>query len=226
MSFNEGIEFFFPRRCANCGDSEFRVILCRRCHDKLPWLDPRPGSEPPPPGLESAISALAFRDEARTWIHRFKYPGRGLVGLDPAAVGVARLLARAAGRQAPIRAADKIVPIPLHPRRFRQRGFNPAALLAREIGRLHGTRVETNWLSRIRDTPPQAELDAGSRRHNVLDAFAVTTTRRPLASRVWLVDDVTTTGATLGSAAEALRRAGVREVMGICLARTTDAPLD
>jgi len=175
--------------------------------------------------LKSAVSALAFRDEARTWIHRFKYPGRGLVGLDPAAVGVVRLLARAAGRQAPVQAGDKIVPIPLHPRRFRQRGFNPAALLAREIGRLHGTRVETDWLSRIRDTPPQAELDARSRRDNVLDAFAVTT-RKPLASRVWLVDDVTTTGATLGSAAETLRRAGVREVMGICLARTTDAPPD
>jgi predicted amidophosphoribosyltransferase len=95
--------------------------------------------------------------------------------------------------------------------------------LAREIARLHGSSVETDWLARVLDTPRQAGLDAPSRRRNVVGAFAVAPRREPVASRVWLVDDVTTTGATLGSAAEALRRAGVREVMGICLARTPDA---
>lgn len=223
MSLNDLVGFFVPRRCANCGDSGLGAILCRRCHDKLPWLDPDQCSQPLPLGLGRTVAALALRDDARTWVHRFKYPGRGLVGLDPAAIGVARLLARAAGRRAPVRAADRIVPIPLHPRRFRQRGFNPAALLAREIARLHGSSVETDWLARVLDTPRQAGLDAPSRRRNVVGAFAVAPRREPVASRVWLVDDVTTTGATLGSAAEALRRAGVREVMGICLARTPDA---
>ncbi len=164
---------------------------------------------------------MTFQGEVRAWIHRFKYPASGLASLDPAATGIARMLAREAGRRAPLQAGDWLVPVPLHPRRFRQRGFNPAALLAREIARPLGLAVAPRWLVRQRDTRPQAGLDAGSRALNVAGAFACRRTQQnPLPSRAWLVDDVTTTGATLAAAAAALHEAGVREVMGLCLART------
>jgi ComF family protein len=214
------LEFFLPGRCANCGASGSGEALCPPCRAALPWLAPIPHPEPPESGLGETFAPMAMQGEARNWIHRFKYPARGLTGLDPGALGVARLLARAAGRRAPILATDRIVPIPLHPRRLRRRGFNPAALVAREIARLHGSPLEAHWLVRTLDTPPQAGLDARSRQLNVAGAFACLRRNQPAPQRVWLVDDVTTTGATLASAGQALRRAGVRVVMGVCLAQT------
>ena len=166
------------------------------------------------------MALLSFDGEARNWIHRFKYPEPGLTGLDPGSLGVARMLGRAAGRAAEIRSSDWIVPIPLHPRRFRQRGFNPSALLAREVALPQANRADARWLNRVRETRPQAGLDATSRRHNVAGAFACRPRSGAVPKRVWLVDDVTTTGATLAAAAAALRAAGVREVLGLCLART------
>jgi ComF family protein len=170
--------------------------------------------------LLKTMALLSFDGEARNWIHRFKYPEPGLTGLDPGSLGVARMLGRAAGRAAEIRSSDWIVPVPLHPRRFRQRGFNPSALLAREVALPQANRADARWLNRVRETRPQAGLDATSRRHNVAGAFACRPRSGPVPKRVWLVDDVTTTGATLAAAAAALRAAGVREVLGLCLART------
>ena len=130
LSPNNLLEFFLPGRCANCGASGSGEALCPPCRAALPWLAPIPHPEPPESGLGETFAPMAMQGEARNWIHRFKYPARGLTGLDPGALGVARLLARAAGRRAPILATDRIVPIPLHPRRLRRRGFNPAALVA------------------------------------------------------------------------------------------------
>ena len=163
---------------------------------------------------------VALVGDVRTWVHRFKYPRGGLTGLDPAATGVMRMLACRAGGLASPTGDDLIVPMPLSPRRYRERGFNPAALLAREIARPGRHPLRARWLIRLRDTERQAGLDATSRRQNVAGAFACRPSSEAVPGRVWLVDDVTTTGATLEAAASALKGAGVREVMGICVART------
>ena len=113
------------------------------------------------------------------------------------------------------------MPVPLHPRRLRERGFNPAALLARCVAHERGGRFDAGLLERVRDTPSQTGLDRRARRANVRGAFRVRAGARP-ASVVWLVDDVVTTGSTLAEAARTLRRAGVREVVAICIARTPD----
>ncbi|MDE0886689.1 MAG: ComF family protein [Myxococcota bacterium] len=158
--------------------------------------------------------------EARTWIHRFKYPGRGLSSLDPRALEVAQFFARTLGQHAGIGEGDWIVPMPLHRRRFRHRGFNPASLIGREIARRTGNPLVTGWLVRTRDTRAQAGLDARARQHNVNEAFACRPGAWDPPERIWLVDDVTTTGATLAAAAHALAAAGGREIIGLCLART------
>lgn len=214
------MDFFFPRHCAQCSALSRHAYLCSRCHDALSWLAPPTCVRPLLEKGGGPLAAVIFQGKARDWIHRFKYPASGLASLDPAASGIARMLARAAGRRAPLQADDWLVPIPLHPRRFRQRGFNPAALLAREIAHPLGLMVAPRWLLRRRDTRPQAGLDAASRERNVAGAFACRRTPNPLPTRAWLVDDVTTTGATLASAAKTLHAAGVREVFGLCLART------
>jgi competence protein ComFC len=114
--------------------------------------------------------------------------------------------------------ADVIVPVPLHTRRLRERGYNQAALLAMELGKGVGLPVLENALIRVRDTSPQVDLSAKERKENVRGAFHCPDDR--LAGRsVLLVDDVYTTGATLESCSLALKQQGVRTVWALTLAR-------
>ena len=103
-----------------------------------------------------------------------------------------------------------VVPVPLHPQRLRERGYNQAAELARFAARELGLRCEVRCLQRLRATCEQTHLGAAERAANLLQAFQV---RAPLAvASVALVDDVMTTGSTLAAAAAALRSAGVRHI--------------
>jgi ComF family protein len=112
-----------------------------------------------------------------------------------------------------------LVPVPLHPRRLRERGFNQASLIARQLGRRVGRPCHDRVLVRRRDTLPQAGLSAAARRRNVAGAFVVR--RRGLVAGrvVTLVDDVLTTGATAHACARTLRKAGAREVRLLSVAR-------
>ena len=160
-------------------------------------------------------AAVAYAGEAESWVQRFKYPGSGLSALDPRPGAVLRRLILEA---LPLDAgASLVVPVPLHPRRLRTRGFNPARELAREVARASGGRLEARILLRVRDTPSQTGLQRRARRRNVAGAFRA---RELPDVPVLLVDDVVTTGATLASAARTLRRAGAGSVTGICVART------
>jgi ComF family protein len=133
---------------------------------------------------------------------------------------VAEALIREAGDRVPGPAPDLVVPVPLHPVRLRQRGFNPAALMASALGRERGLAVDPGALARIRNTPSQTLLPRFERARNVAGAFRARS--RALPGRVWLVDDVVTTGSTLREAARALRRAGVRRIVAVCAARTLE----
>lgn len=114
---------------------------------------------------------------------------------------------------------EVVVPVPLHPRRMRERGYNQAALLARELGKLTGLPVAEEALRRARDSLPQAKAPSAEiRRRNVEGAF-VCSDRRLSGMQVLLLDDVCTTGATLNSCAIALKDAGARSVCGLTLAR-------
>ena len=213
------LDLLLPLLCATCGEPcDATVPLCARCSASLPWLA-RGDDCATPKGLDACFAAVAFSGETLTWIHRFKYPRPGLRGLDPAAAAVALWLAERAAELAPAERVDLVVPVPLHPRRLRERGFNPAGLLARRIARARRARFDPVALERIRDTPSQTALDRAQRRRNVLGAFRADPRGR-IPARVWLVDDVVTTGSTLTAAATALRRAGARHVTGICVART------
>ncbi len=193
---------------------EADATLCSDCDSALPRIEADPL---PPPPLAACVAAVEFRGAVEAWIHRFKYPPAGLAGLDPAPLAVARMLCLEAGARAPAPAPDLVVPVPLHPRRLRERGFNPATLLARALARERRVRLDPVALRRVRDTPSQTHLGRRARRRNVRGAFVA---RARVPPRVWLVDDVVTTGSTLGEAARALRRAGARSVVGICAART------
>jgi ComF family protein len=124
--------------------------------------------------------------------------------------------------------APLIVPVPLHPSRRRERGFNQSELLAaglvRALKRQSGgalPRVAKACLHRKRATPPQTGLSVAARRENLRGAFEVAKPEEVRGRAVVLVDDVMTTGATLSACARALKRAGAMQVMGLTLARAT-----
>jgi ComF family protein len=150
----------------------------------------------------------------RTLHHAFKFGGWDLL-----AAPLGERLAALARSTAITSGADALVPVPSTRRRNRERGYDPAVLLADETGRLLGAPRRA-LLSRTRETPPQSTLPAALRRGNVEGAFA--SSPRARGRVLILVDDVVTTGATLFAAARALREAGARDVRALVLARTPE----
>jgi ComF family protein len=144
-------------------------------------------------------------------VHVFKYRG-----VRAAAPELGRLLAYYwAGHAVPV---DVIVPVPLHPRRLRSRGYNQSALLGRELANHTGFALAGNLLARTKDATPQAgTASRGQRRSNVEGSFRCS--QEVAGQKVLLVDDVATSGSTLSACAAALKAAGAGAVWGLALAR-------
>jgi ComF family protein len=161
------------------------------------------------------LLAYAFHSgPLRQAIHQFKYKD-----LRSLAAPLGQLMAEGWKALAPQDLQpDVIVPVPLHPSRQRQRGYNQAALLARELGASLRCPVVAKVLVRIRATAPQVDLDAQERRDNVRNAFRCRDTSLS-GKHVLLIDDVCTTGSTLESACLALRETGTISVWAYTLAR-------
>jgi ComF family protein len=211
------LDLLLPRRCAGCGGAVASArVLCASCHAFLAATrDPDLGAAPP--ALDACRSGCAYAGDALRWLQAFKYPASGIAGADPTPGAVLCSLVREAAQDVPGPPPGAVIPVPLHPRRLRARGFNPAAVLARALSECSGAPMDTRALRRLRDTPSQTGLDRRGRRRNVARAF-LCCGRVPRV--VWLVDDVVTTGATLSECARMLRRNGARRVVGLCAART------
>jgi ComF family protein len=204
----EAIETIHPPVCRRCGlpVSELQTThsstpICKRCQRAPLQLD--------------GLLAYAFHDgPLREAIHQFKYADlRSLAG--PLGQLMTERWATLTPRDLE---PDVIVPVPLHPSRQRQRGYNQATLLARELASGLQRPVVKDVLVRIKATTPQVDLDARERRANVRDAFRCTDTSLS-GKHVLLVDDVCTSGSTLESACVALRETGTLSVWAYTLAR-------
>jgi ComF family protein len=147
-------------------------------------------------------------------LHELKYRGRRRL-----ATRLAETLLGEPAARAVVVGADALVPVPLHPQRRRERGFNQAELISAAIGRRTGVAVVGGALVRRKDTAPQSGLSAAARRGNVRGAFAVRRHSQVAGRCVVLVDDVLTTGATAQACAQALREAGATEVRLLSVAR-------
>ncbi len=121
--------------------------------------------------------------------------------------------------QSLIGCVDGIVPVPLHPARFRERGFNQSQYIAESIGSVLHVPVLSSTLARSRQTKQQARLSLEERKENVVDAFICTSTESVAGKRIFLVDDVLTTGSTVDACARALVGAGAQSVRVLTLAR-------
>ncbi len=219
------LDLVFPPRCVGCGEGG--SFLCDRCVAALPFAAgsrcPRcwqPGwdaslcvdCQAAPPSFDGLRAAFVYERTARELVHALKY--RGMTALAPP---MASLLMEAARRHS--LEVDLVAPVPLSRLRRRLRGYNQAEALARPLAMELQLPIRPRALERRRDTPPQARsADAEARRRNVTDAFVCRDTSVE-GQRVLLVDDVTTTGATLAACAVALRAAGARSVWAITFAR-------
>jgi ComF family protein len=161
--------------------------------------------------VDGAVVAAVFGHPVRECIHALKYGGQR----RHAAV----LAAIAAPAFAALPRPDAVVPVPLHPARERERGFNQSALIARHLTAGSGIPVRSGWLVRARDTPPQVGRDLVARRANVDGAFTCPDPEAIRGQRIVILDDVATTGATLDACAAALRAAGAASISALVVAR-------
>lgn len=207
----------FPPTCLLCGDPGLGDRdICRACAAALPYLDsacpvcalPLPAAAPQQPcgacqqrrpPFNRMLAVFRYEEPARHLIQGLKFNARyahaRLLGA---------LMADHVGRLT--EPPEAIIPVPLHPSRYRERGFNQALEIARAVSGHTGIPVDHAACRRVLRTAAQTGLPARERRRNIRKAFAVVT---PLPYRhVALLDDVVTTGATAGELATALRRAG------------------
>ena len=232
------LDLIYPARCPGClkrltesgapGDfcdacgSVMQPIeepFCQRCAEPFPGEISGdftcPNCSGRPAAYEFAVCRMLSRGPVREAVHRLKYEGVVVMRL-----ALARLMLSALNDRRLADAGWLLVPVPLHPRKRRERGYNQSAELAKSLSKLSGLPW-LDALKRTRYTDSQAGLDRAGRLKNLRGAFAVKrfAARQLRDQDVLLVDDVLTTGATAHECAQTLRAGGARRVVVITVAR-------
>ncbi len=204
----QGVTLLAHPMCWRCGvmfkSSAGEDRLCGRCIET-------------PPAFHMARAGFAYDLSLVDVIHCFKYKGKTQL-----AGPLGTLLAETYRRHWGSEPAELAMPVPLHPRRLKERGFNQAFLLLRRCRGWSGGSfppIESGVLQRVKATIPQAGLGRGERAVNIGGAFAVRRSERIAGKHLLLVDDVITTGATVGACAQVLLDHGARRVDVLALAR-------
>lgn len=207
------LDILFPSFCVACGEEG--DFLCGDCVAKV-VIKRVPTKIPGAPKIKISYIATGYRDQPTTeLITRLKYKGAKEIGGILAWFIVSHLNLAQFER-------DKeyvIVPVPLHKKRLAKRGFNQSELIAKKVSESLNIPMKNNALKRIKDTTPQTEVaQREKRRDNVKNAFACARPETVKNKNIILVDDVTTTGATLNECAHALKQAGARSVIAFVAA--------
>ena len=235
---NSIFDLLYPPRCPVCDGVRFfnEPVCCPPCREKLRFIDGpacmccgRPLQSADTEycydcakrkrSYERGISLGVYEGALKDSVLRFKFSGR-----EEYAAFYAACLAERYRKQLHRFRPDVILPVPMHKRKERKRGYNQAASLARDLSGLIGIPTDESILLRTRYTSPQKELNDVARLQNLLKAFAVE--EEALSAwkkdhpfqRVILVDDIYTTGSTMEACASLLRRAGAEAVMPVTVA--------
>lgn len=224
-AFGSITDWLLPRRCLLCDAQAGPDHLCPACAAELPRVPlacPRcampvvtPGLCPAclrqPPPFDAALAPLEYTGAVRFLLTQFKFHGRLSHGAPLACHLLASVRERGEGLP------QALLPVPVHPGRLRERGYNQALELARPLAGALDIPLLSSSLVRTRATSPQMTLPEAARAANVRGAFAV---RGALPEHVALVDDVLTTGATVAELARLLKRQGCARVEVWCACRS------
>ena len=204
------LTLLYPPRCLLCRRMGERD-LCAACLADIAAL--------PPPASGAGRALWSYEGRLREAIHHFKYRDRPQLALP-----LGTLLAAAAHAQAAHfndLQIDAVVPVPMHPARQRERGYNQSERLARVLAADLSLPLDIRSLRRIRPTRPQVGLSAAARQTNLAGAFAVPRPEIVAGKTLLLIDDVSTTGSTIIECAGALQAAGAAAVYALTLAAGT-----
>lgn len=234
------IDLIYPPKCHVCGDflqanglGGASVFFCKECYQTFdpvkapfcPICGVPCGSDPSEnhlcedclrtrPEYERLFALYQYKGAVLDTIHGLKYGGKTHLSKS-----MGPLLAVFARHCIPETKALLTMPVPIHPRRLRERGFNQSLLLARYVANELDTALDFLSLARIKYTPPQTGLDKNERQKNVRGAFQVISPGEIRDRSVLLVDDVATTGNTLNECARVLLKSGCHQVLCLVLAR-------
>jgi len=225
-------EYLFPVFCLSCDkegtwvceDCFSRIditsqLFCPLCHEKTSAGEVCDActSQQKTSYLSRHVATTVYKESALigTIIHTLKYDFA-----DDVLHSIEHMLETWFETCAPVFSdIDMIIPVPLHKKRFAERGFNQAFLIGNILAKHSSIPIQEKLLIRKRDTPHQANLDRKGRLSNVVDAFRVKALEAIDGKSILLVDDVYTTGATMQTCAEVLLKGGAKEVHGWTLAR-------
>ena len=235
------LDFVFPAECHYCGNflGDARIVIfCQNCwaqivpvaHPTCPLCGDLVSISPShphtgdllcrhcralPPSMDRVLAASAYEHVVRTAIHQFKFAHK--IGLG---TPLAQLILSRLPQNFDSHSYHAIVPVPLHPQRLRQRGYNQSAILARELSNALHIPLVRHALRRTRKTGEQALIrERQSRYANIQGAFQVIDPALVSGKALILVDDVVTTGATASECARVLKQAGAVSVLVVAIAR-------
>jgi ComF family protein len=228
----------FPECCLGCGvrlAGRQPLVFCHICMDDVHYLEPPLCTCCGKP-FDKAAGASHYCSQCLTRQYHYKQARAAVKYLEPVAKAVRQFKygAKTSGLSTfanlmhqylqchPLPEVDAIIPVPLHKKRLRQRGFNQALVLTRNFFPQDQNKIEPLILKRHAWTHPQTGLNRTARKRNVKNAFAVRQPGKIKDKRILLVDDVYTTGATVNECARILNRNGALEVHVLTLARAVD----
>lgn len=211
------INFFIPARCPWCrsvGSLPPGQAVCPDCLREVQWSPGPWVSNKVPHHCDSIHSVALFQGPVRTAVHELKYQRKPYLAGSCAAL----MLPVAMGLPLP----DIVMAVPLSPKRLRQRRYNQATLLARYIATALAVPFMSDGVERAHVDTPQVGLGASARWENVHHQFSVPDHKRALLSgqHILIIDDVVTTGATLQSLGQTLKKTGAKTVRALTLAQT------
>lgn len=228
-------DMVFPVRCPVCDRPvyyyERKKGICSNCRKKLPFIKDNRcykcgralGADKKELCMDcrnkenihlyvKGLSLCSYNDLMRESIYRMKYQGR-----KEYAKVYGKMMAEQFGTAIKRAGIEGIIPVPLHPKREYERGYNQAALLARALAKETGVKVYEDYVMRVCNTPPMKSLSTAERQNNLKKAFKIGRNDVKLGITI-IIDDIYTTGSTIDAVAKVLIEAGVSRVYFISLA--------
>ncbi|MBI2609836.1 ComF family protein [Candidatus Giovannonibacteria bacterium] len=200
----------FPERCIGC--LKEKVFLCELCIKKA-----KKESEIKNPGpFLDKLYSFGFYDNRvlKRAIRRFKYHGTARLSHP-----FSQMLHHLFRTYLTSETNAVLLPIPISKKRLRKRGYNQAELISKALSDRTGIENMSDIILKVKDTPTQTALSSAKRISNVINSFRISTSEKIAGRTVFLIDDISTTGATLNEAARVLKDAGAKKVIGLVIAR-------